>query len=158
MVGRSPLCHAVAGGHEEVVRLLLESDRADVNSPDLSGRTALHYVAHEGPLLLHTGDAIARLLLETGQVNSSHQDFQGSGPFHAAVQGQGAEFVRFLLNLEDIDVTLIDEFGRTPLSAAGVSGVVELVHMLLDTGKADVTSRDHHGNTSLHAAAAGSEL
>jgi ankyrin repeat protein len=52
-------CTRRQGGHEAVIRLLLEL-RADINAWDNKGRTALHHAAGEGH------KAVVRLLLELG--------------------------------------------------------------------------------------------
>jgi ankyrin repeat protein len=46
--GRMPLSIAVAGGHEAVVRLLVERDDVEAHSKDKDGRTPLSLAAEEG--------------------------------------------------------------------------------------------------------------
>jgi len=47
--GRTPLSRAAGGGHEAVVKLLLETGKVDVDSKDsYSGRTPLSYAAESG--------------------------------------------------------------------------------------------------------------
>jgi ankyrin repeat protein len=46
--GRTPLTWAAKGGHEAVVKLLLETGKVDVNSKDMNGQTPLSWAAEGG--------------------------------------------------------------------------------------------------------------
>ena len=59
-LGHTPLSWAILNEHEEVVRLILETGKADVNRQCMSGETPLRKAAR-GP------EAVVRLLLKTGE-------------------------------------------------------------------------------------------
>lgn len=81
--GRTPLHEAAAGGHEALVRLLIDQG-AEISAADEDERTPLHFAAGEGQ------EAVARLLMDLG-ANISDADKQGRTPLHlAAMRGQQA--------------------------------------------------------------------
>jgi ankyrin repeat protein len=72
--GQTPLSLAVENGHEGVVRLLLTTGNADVESKDGWGRTPLSLAAKNGH------DAVMQLLLATGYVDID-SDKDGEIPY-----------------------------------------------------------------------------
>lgn len=54
--GRTPLSWAAGGGHEAVVKLLLETGKVNINSKSKDGRTPLSWAAENGH------EAIVKLL------------------------------------------------------------------------------------------------
>ncbi len=76
-LGYSPLAIAVARGHVEATRVLLQN-RADVNTQDDKGNTPLHYVGEHNYL------AVAELLLEYG-ADVSIKNNSGNQPLWVAV-------------------------------------------------------------------------
>jgi ankyrin repeat domain-containing protein 50 len=78
-------------GHEAVVKLLLETGKADVDSKDTEdGRTPLSWAARSGH------KAVVKLLLETGKVNVDSKSNSGKTPLSWAA-GSGHEAVVKLL-------------------------------------------------------------
>ncbi|GIJ83065.1 hypothetical protein Asppvi_001582 [Aspergillus pseudoviridinutans] len=74
MRGVTPLWIAASNGHQEVVRVLLQSHQVDVNIPSIAGRPPIFWAAAEG----HTG--VVRLLLEAG-ANPRVTDTKGDSPY-----------------------------------------------------------------------------
>jgi hypothetical protein len=73
--GRNPLVWASERGYEAVVRLLLETGQADIDSKDSNfGQTPLSWAAANGH------EAIVKLLLETGQADIDSKDNYGQTP------------------------------------------------------------------------------
>ena len=62
--GRTPLWWAAERGHEAVVKLLLETGKANADSKDKDGRTPLSWAAASGH------EAVVKLLLETGKADT----------------------------------------------------------------------------------------
>lgn len=80
--GLTPLMHAVAGGHEEVVGLLL-SHRARLGDRDNRRRSVLHWA------VLTYREAVLRLLLKHAATDDplliDAYDESGCTPLHAAI-------------------------------------------------------------------------
>ena len=148
--GRTLLSLAARIGNEIVVRALLESGMAEVESKDKSGQTPLSWAAMYGH------KAVVKLLLETGKVDVESKDMYGRTPLSEAASkaGNGYEaVVKLLLETGRADVESKDNYGQTPLSWAAKNGHKAVVKLLLETGKVDVESKDKNGQTPLSWAA-----
>ncbi|PWW73261.1 ankyrin, partial [Tuber magnatum] len=77
--GRTPLTWAMVGGHEGVVKLLLERRDIDPNTADSSGRTPLPWAAERG----HGG--IVKLILDRDDVNPDIPDLGGNTPLELSL-------------------------------------------------------------------------
>jgi TonB family protein len=86
--GWTPLMHAVRGGHEKTVEVLLEHG-ANVHSESNDGGTALHVAAEYGRT------AIAEALLEAG-ADYEAQDALGHTPFYRAFENRNAGVIDVL--------------------------------------------------------------
>lgn len=147
--GRTPLAFAAAEGHEEVVKLLLETGKVDVNSSDWLGLAPLYYA------IRGKHDAVTHLLLETGKVDMNYKGYKGRTPLHFASRYYNEAAVRLILERYDdyLYVDSKDKFGRTALSIDAEKGSERIISLLLDTGKADADSRCREGRTPLSYAA-----
>lgn len=138
--GRTPIQAAAEGGHEAMVRLLLDLD-ADVNAPPspCGGRTALQVASFSG----HVG--VVRLLIANGaDVNAPAARLSGYTALQGASQAGEAEVVGILLQSgADVDAPgpLASGYnGGTALHAAAAGGHVDIVRRLLAAG-ADPNSK-----------------
>ena len=131
-------------GHEECVRILLNSG-ADVNiQTDTNHETALHCAARNGHL------TIVALLLENGadmsiQSNREHQ--YGDEDFYYGTAFEMASFYDHL----DIVTLLLDKGANMEgeaLVLAAKNDCTEIAALLLDRG-IDVNQTDYDGNTAL---------
>ena len=145
--GRTPLSLAAEIGNEIVVRALLESDKAEVDSRDTSGCTPLWWAAAYGH------KAVVKLLFETGKVDIESKDKDGQTPLSLAARNGHEAVVKLLFETGKVDIESKDENGQTPLSWAARNGHKAVVKLLLETGKADIESEDHSGQTPLSWAA-----
>jgi ankyrin repeat protein len=86
----SLLYQAAKAGHFELVRLLVEERKADVNEKYDTNTTALHFASRQGHL------EIVKYLLERGSDEEAKDTF-GHTPLHLAVEGNQYEIVKYLL-------------------------------------------------------------
>jgi DNA polymerase III delta prime subunit len=77
MRGVTPLGIAASNGHQEVVRVLLQTHQVDVNIPSIAGRPPIFCAAANG----HTG--VVRLLLQAG-ASPRVTDTKGDSPYNIA--------------------------------------------------------------------------
>ncbi|KAH0553091.1 hypothetical protein GP486_006718 [Trichoglossum hirsutum] len=148
--GWTPLMWAAWYGHETVVKLLLETGRADVDWKDNGhGQTPLSFATKNGH------DAVVKLLLETGKADVNSKNSFGQTPLSLAAENGDKAMVKLLLETGKANVNSKDyRYGRAPLSWAAGYGREAVVKLLLETGKADVDSKDNvYGQTSLSWAA-----
>ncbi|KAK4446795.1 ankyrin repeat-containing domain protein [Podospora aff. communis PSN243] len=142
--GRTPLSWAAIKGHVDIVQLLLDSKKVDIDPRDSEGRTPLSHASQ------WEHSDIMQLLLITEKVDINSRDSGGRTPLSRAASGYGREAaVKLLLETGKVDVDSKDSHGRTPLTWAAGYGNVECVRLLLDTGKADINSKDSEGRTPL---------
>ena len=86
----SLLHQAAKAGNLELVRLLVEERKADVNEKYDRNKTALHFASQLGNL-----EIVKYLVLKGGDVDA--QDTFGQTLLHLAVKGNQYEIVKFLL-------------------------------------------------------------
>ncbi|KAH0545483.1 hypothetical protein FGG08_000484 [Glutinoglossum americanum] len=139
--GWTPLDHAVAGGYDAVVRILI-SYGADPKVGDKHGWTPLHLAAQNG-----CAGAI-KILFRSG-VDVECQELQeGWRPLHLAGGDPGATE---LLLAHGADVDAVSCRGNTALIQAAGSGCAATVKLLLESN-AEADGENDSGWTALHAA------
>ncbi|KAF4631226.1 hypothetical protein G7Y89_g6898 [Cudoniella acicularis] len=136
-------------GEEEMVILLLGTDRVDINSKGRENETSLSLAAKNGH------EAIVRLLLEKGAKLDS-KDSKGQTPLASAVKNGREAIFQLLLekgaNLKaKAELDSKDNRGQTLLSCASENGYEAIVRLLLEKG-ADIETRDNEGQTPLASA------
>jgi ankyrin repeat protein len=181
--GRTPLSWAAENGHEAAVKLLVDTDKVDVDSKGASySQTPLSRAAENGheavvKLLVNTGkvdvdskdsysqtplsraaenghEAVVKLLVNTGKVDVDSKDSHSRTPLSWAAENGHEAVVKLLVNTSKVDVDLKDDsYGRTPLLWAAVNGHEAVVKLLVNTGKVGVDSKDSYGRTPLSWAA-----
>jgi len=143
--GLSALSSAAAEGHADVVRALVQNGRADINLPDLNGRTPLMYAVEQNKL-----DAVRALVKLHADINA--QDNSGTTALmRAAAKGESA-IVALLLKRKDIDLTLTDLQGRSALFYSAFAPTAETAQQILTKNSSDLELKDNAGNTPLLAA------
>ncbi|OQR89925.1 hypothetical protein ACHHYP_05941 [Achlya hypogyna] len=121
--GESLLFLAVSKGFEGMVGQLVAAG-ADVDKPDLHGRTAIHVAASKGY------SNLAQMLLR-GDYNKQDEVTYGDGAL----------------------VVTVAQTGRSPIFMAALNGHKTIVELLVLV-HADLNSADNEGNTPIHAAVA----
>lgn len=128
--GLHPLHIAAQGGHERIVRILLERD-VWANEKDGDGKTALHFAAFEGH------DAVVRMLLAHG-ARVGEADFEGRTSLHWAVLHRQESVLRILLDHSssdhDLNIDAFNKNGRTALHTAIERGFDAGLQLLLQHG------------------------
>ncbi|KAH0536092.1 hypothetical protein FGG08_006997, partial [Glutinoglossum americanum] len=131
---RTPLSWAAGNGHEAAVKLLLATEKVDLDSKDSFGQTPLSRAAESGH------EAVVKLLLATEKVDLDSKDSFGQTPLS---QSGHEAVVKLLLATKKVDLDSKDSsFGQTPLSWAAENGHEAVVKLLLATEKVDLDSRD----------------
>jgi uncharacterized protein len=140
------LADAAQNSDRNSVRSLL-AEKADVNSPQGDGTTALHWAAFNDDL------EMAKMLVAAGASVKAATRVGSITPLFMACKNGNAAMIGLLLSA-GADPNSTDERGTTALMTAAASGSGDAVKALIDHG-ADVNAREGtHGQTALMFAAA----
>lgn len=122
---------AAEEGHEAIVKLLLDTNRAHVNFKNKYGQTSLLLAAKNGH------DAIVKILLNTGRVEINLRNSFGQTPLLIAAENGHKTVVRQLLHTGAADHELADQFEWIPLWVAAINGHTDIIKMLLEIKETD---------------------
>ena len=161
-MGRSSLQLASAGGHLQIVKILLSAGAAVDHQDELDRNTALHLACHHG-----FSQAVS--LLCSSKANVYMKNRAGFGALHVACQNGHNQSCREVLtsgcrpdiknnvrhNQEERreDKIVMFQFGDTPLHTAARYGHAGVTRILL-SAKCKVSHQNKNGDTALHIAAA----
>ena len=147
--GNTAIIWAARKGHERVVKVLLERNDVNPNTPENEyGQTPLSQAAKNG----HEG--VVRILLERNDVNPDTADTKyGQTPLSQAAENGYQEVVRTLLERNDVNPDKENKWGQTPLSLAARNGHEGVVRMLLERNDVNPDKADEWGETPLSQAA-----
>lgn len=142
--GQTSVYWAAAGGHEAVVKLLVENG-GDIETERNRGSC--------DPLLIaacygHT--AVVKLLIEKG-ADIEMDYYAGEAPLSSAARGGHEAAVKLLIE-KGADIEAKGYYGQTPLSLAAREGRRAVVQLLIEKG-ADIEAKDEEGQTPLSMAA-----
>ncbi|RKL09689.1 hypothetical protein BFJ70_g16644 [Fusarium oxysporum] len=154
-----PLFAALANGHRDAVKALLQQETSVAQEDDISalleygkdivvrkGQTPLQWAMQKGHM------SLAMLLIASKETNPNLRDVNGRTPLSWAAEKGHEGVVALLLATEGIDANSKDTSGRTPLSWAAEKGHVASIRLLLANG-ADTEVRNDIGQTLLSWAA-----
>ena len=146
----TPLHQAVAGGHKDIVSLLL-NEGCPINVVNSKGRSVLHWAAQYGEF------HIMEMLTEQG-LDVNIGDKEGWTPLHDAANCGELESVCTLLRLGGREsMTKVAGKRGTPLHQAVGKGHKDIVSLLLNEG-CPIYVVDSGGASVLHFAAEGSQI
>ena len=123
--GLTPLSRAATGGHEAVVRLLIQQDSIDINSKDRGGLTPLTWAAKEGH------EAIVRILIQQDDIDIDWTYYGGPAPVSRAA-GNGHEAIVQLSIERGAEIDSRDVLGLTPLALATRGRHEAIVQLLIE--------------------------
>lgn len=146
---QTPLHIACDAGRVEIVQLLLEKYKVEVNPVDKNGWTPLHHAAASNQL------AICEVLLGRG-ASARALSNEGASALHYLVRHNPSDAALFgrvlqLMLLNRADVNQQNKHGETPLHQAAHRGRDLVVGQLLAAG-AQTGLTTKHGETPLHFA------
>lgn len=150
--GLRPISWAARGGHREIVKLLLDTGKVQID--------------HRGPPLYKTalccavecGDEPIVQMLLAAKADVNKRSIDGATPLIAAAKLGHEGVVRLLIENGKASYDMRDVNGCTALLYAASGGYESIVRQLLETGKADVNIADFHCRLPLsHAAEKGYE-
>ncbi|XP_027200011.2 LOW QUALITY PROTEIN: uncharacterized protein LOC113794122 [Dermatophagoides pteronyssinus] len=135
--GITPLHLASQSGHENVVRLLLNSKGVQVEAPtEVVGTIPMHMAAQGGHLL------VAGLLISRTSEQLHRADKYGRTPLHLAASFGHRDMVSLLLG-QGANINSQDNRGWSPLHYASRHGFLDVVQLLVDSGAdPDLHSKD----------------
>lgn len=143
----TPLEQTACDWHEQIVKVLLNSSQADVNSKNNQGRTLLWRMAQKG------NNMMVNSLLEMDNINVNSKGEHEMTSLSCAARNGHEVIVQSLLKVDQIDVNPKDQHQMTPLSWAARNGHEEVVESLLQIDEIDVNWKDQWQMTPLSWAA-----
>jgi len=147
--GVTPLAWAALGGHQGIVKLLLDRKEVNPDSRNKYGQTPLWYATWGG----HQG--IVKLLLDRKEVNPDSRDDYGRTPLCCAASWGHEGIVKLLLDRKEVNPDSRGGYDQTPLCCAASGGHEGIVKLLLNQKEVNPDWRDNGGQTPLSHAAEG---
>lgn len=147
--GSTPLHIASFQGCEELVNLLVETYKADVNLEDNRGRTPLHHACQA-----RSPEIIRSLVARGADVN--RRDHEGRTSLHHACSDQELDSDKELIDdfVTSIDISDLDIDQETILNRMTEieKKAKEVVKLLVEEYHVDIHCQDHKGKTPFHYA------
>jgi ankyrin repeat protein len=149
--GLCALCCAVISDNFEMVKLLVDTGKADLENPSAGGLTALH-IAIMGDKV-----KISKYLIQQGAKIDNNENFKSSMPVHLAAGRPTCTLLRYLIEVAGADPHATGDLG-SPLIVAVVCGAFDNVEYLVSKHKADANSTGINGAKPVILAAEAGDL
>ncbi|XP_052438349.1 transient receptor potential cation channel subfamily A member 1-like [Carassius gibelio] len=145
--GASPLHYASAGGHLDIIRLIVSVvGPEELNVQDEQGRTPLHWAVEQDQL--HGCALLLELGADPNILNSAMM-----GPLHLAVTKRYNHLVEVLFQSSDkTDANLEGDLGNTPVMLACCTNNCEAIQFLFEHG-AKMCIQNKLGHYAIHTVA-----
>lgn len=138
---KTALLIAIEKKEKYIVQLLLDSNKIDINHRDLEGRTILQNIVVTGH------NEMAKLLIKNG-ANIHNVDNKNRNLLYDALSYGDKTFIKYLLDLEKIELNYHDEDGNSLMHHIEVLRDDEIAKTLLESG-ADPTLQNQKGESYL---------
>jgi ankyrin repeat protein len=174
--GWTPFKIACQKGHIEIVKLLMQDKRVDINNESGNGWTPLQEACFGGHVeivkllledkrivinnekadnalnaaLLKGNVKIIKLLLEDGRIDVNNADIHGWTPFCKACSEGNIEIVRLLIKHKNIDVNKPILSGETAFNIACQNGYIEIVKLLMSDNLVDLGRKQNPSDTNIN--------
>ncbi|PSN44088.1 hypothetical protein C0J52_11915 [Blattella germanica] len=171
VLGKKPIHLAAESGNAVILEILLNDPRVDVNTEDIRGWTALHYVVKKQVIDQSDVEKIRRclrVLLKHNFINVNKRCTNvydtGATALHLAAGAGRDVALAALLRDKRINVNVVDEAGKTALHYAAAqhdrkkehSNIIKIsIELLLGRSDIDLNKHDSMGRTPLHVASQG---
>ncbi|KTG06155.1 hypothetical protein cypCar_00031499 [Cyprinus carpio] len=145
--GASPLHYASAGGHLDIIRLIVSVvGPEELNVQDEQGRTPLHWAVEQDQL--HSCALLLELGADPNILNSAMM-----GPLHLAVTKKYNHLVEVLLqSCDKTDANLEGDLGNTPVMLACCTNNCDAIQFLFKHG-AKMCIQNKLGHYAIHTVA-----
>ena len=143
--GLSALSSAAAEGNTDIIRALVQNGKANINLPDLNGRTPLMYAIEQ-----NQPEAVRTLISLKANLNA--QDNDGATALMRAAAKGDSNTVALLLKQKTINPSITDIQGRDAVFYSVFAPTTVTAQQLLPKNPASLNLVDNVGNTPLLAA------
>jgi ankyrin repeat protein len=142
-----PLMYAITAGHAPIVQDLLDSDVAQPNATDRTGRCPLHLA------VMADDHRILKSLFKWSKLDPNTRDSYGQTPLTLATANGYLKCVLLLLESPGVDMRP-DNNGNTPLHAAALGGdSASLCDKIAEKTDMNIVSKNSEGQTPFWLAA-----
>jgi ankyrin repeat protein len=146
VLGMTPLHYAARGGFTEVLSILLNTGKFDINAKDNKGKSVI-YTACEGGSI----QTVQILVSKGADVNICPDD--GTSLATVAVIKENIPLLKYLANIQDYDITTPDEKEWTPVHYASQLGNIEMLDLFYEKQPDSIFKANNKGRSPLSIAA-----
>jgi len=140
--------------HHEIIRIILNSKKVDINSTDSEGNSALHYASQQPFIFGNTKEQNNQIfsiheLLSNPSIQPNIQNSIGDTPFLIAIKNDNFAIAQILSMQKSLDFSLRDISGASPIHIAARHNSIQLIELCLGLGM-DINDVDFEGKTPIY--------